>query len=149
MAQPIVYVDTSAIRDGKLAELEVAMKHLAAFVDTNVPHLISYAFYRDEARSRMTVVAVHPDSTSRCPWTTSSHLSEPVRDHPNQVALPLSETHLGAFEDLCRRFDVTGDLVPDAYIAAIAVEQGCAVASFDRDFARFDDLDWVVPGADR
>lgn len=64
MGQPIVYVDTSAIRAGKLAELEVAMKRLAAFVEENVPQLISYGFFLDEDRAQMTTVAVHPDSAS-------------------------------------------------------------------------------------
>jgi hypothetical protein len=64
VAQPIVYVDTSLIRPGKLDALEVAMKDLAAFVEANVPQLISYAFFVDTDRSHMTVVAVHPDSAS-------------------------------------------------------------------------------------
>ena len=64
MPQPIIYVDTSAIRDGKLAKLEVAMKDLAAFVEANEPQLISYGFFLDQERTRMTVVAVHPDSAS-------------------------------------------------------------------------------------
>jgi hypothetical protein len=64
MSQPIVYIDTSAIRAGKLGELEVSMKLLASFVERNVPQLISYAFFLDEEKTRMTVVAVHPDSAS-------------------------------------------------------------------------------------
>ena len=64
MAAPIIYVDTSRIREGKLEELEIAMRHLAAFVDANVPQLISYGFFLDEDRTRMTVVAVHRDSAS-------------------------------------------------------------------------------------
>lgn len=64
MTQPIVYVDTSAIRAGKLEELEVAMKGLVAFVEANVPQLISYGVFLDEDRTQMTVVAVHPDSAS-------------------------------------------------------------------------------------
>ena len=64
MRQPIVYIDTSAIRGGKLEELEVAMKGLAAFVEANVPQLISYGFFLNEDRTQMTVVAVHPDSAS-------------------------------------------------------------------------------------
>ena len=64
MPQPIVYVDTSAIREGKLNELEVAMKGLAEFVEAKVPQLISYGFFLDEDRTQMTVVAVHPDSAS-------------------------------------------------------------------------------------
>lgn len=64
MTQPIVYIDTSAIREGKLEELELAMKRLAAFVEANVPQLISYGFFLDGDRTQMTVVAVHPDSAS-------------------------------------------------------------------------------------
>ena len=64
MTYPIVYVDKSEIRDGKLEELEVGMKNLAGFVEANVPQLISYGFFLDERRTQMTVVAVHPDSES-------------------------------------------------------------------------------------
>lgn len=64
MTQPIIYVDISEIRAGKLGELESAMKHLAAFVEVNMPRVISYGFFLDEDRTRMTVVAVHPDSAS-------------------------------------------------------------------------------------
>ena len=64
MPPPIVYVDTSAIRDGKHHELEVAMKELAAFVEANMRRVISYGFFLDQNRKQMTVVAVHPDSES-------------------------------------------------------------------------------------
>jgi hypothetical protein len=64
MPQPIVYLDTSTIRAGKLAQVEASVKGLAAFVDANVPRLLSYGFFLDRDRTRMTVVAVHPDSAS-------------------------------------------------------------------------------------
>jgi hypothetical protein len=64
MTQPIVYVDISEIREGRLGELELAIKDLAAFVEVNMPRLISYGFFFDEDRIQMTVVAVHPDSAS-------------------------------------------------------------------------------------
>ncbi len=64
MTEPIVYIDVSEIRDGKLEDLRIAMKELAAFVEANEPQLSSYGFFLDEERSRMTVVAVHPDSDS-------------------------------------------------------------------------------------
>ncbi len=41
---------------------------------------------------------------------------------------------------------MVGDLVPDAYLAALALEHGCTLASLDRDFARFTELDWMRPG---
>jgi hypothetical protein len=64
MSQPIFYIDTSSIREGKLGELQAAMKDLAAFVEANIPQLISYGFFLNEARTSMTVVAVHPNSAS-------------------------------------------------------------------------------------
>lgn len=64
MSDPIVYVDTSDIRDGKLEELKPAMRELSAFVEANNPHIISYHFFLDEQAARMTVVAVHPDSAA-------------------------------------------------------------------------------------
>jgi len=64
MSNPIVYIDTSTIREGKLEKLKIAMKGLASFVEANMPRLISYAFFLDADESQMTVVAVHPDSAS-------------------------------------------------------------------------------------
>jgi hypothetical protein len=64
MSEPIVYVDTSEIREGKLPQLKAAMNELVQFVDANEPQLISYEFYLNHSGTRMTVVAVHPDSAS-------------------------------------------------------------------------------------
>lgn len=64
MSQPIVYVDTSTIRSGKLEVVKQEIERLVEFVDANMPRLISYGFYFDEAETQMTVVAVHPDSAS-------------------------------------------------------------------------------------
>jgi uncharacterized protein len=45
----------------------------------------------------------------------------------------------------CRRSEASADLVPDAVLAAVALEHGAAVVSFDRDFARFEGVDWIRP----
>ena len=41
---------------------------------------------------------------------------------------------------------IRGNLVPDAWLAAIAIEHGCRLATSDRGFARFPGLDLVDPG---
>lgn len=69
-----------------------------------------------------------------------------VRAQPQHVALAPGERHLGPFEALCHAADAIGDLAADAYLAAVAVEQGCELISLDRDFARFPDLHWRRPG---
>ena len=42
---------------------------------------------------------------------------------------------------------VTGNLVPDAQLAALAIQHGVAVVSADSDFARFPEVTWVNPFA--
>ncbi|HYZ92351.1 MAG TPA: hypothetical protein VFA34_08150 [Actinomycetota bacterium] len=64
MSDPIVYVDRSQIRAGKIDEVKAAMKELTEFADANEPQLISYGFFLAEDETRMTCIAVHPDSAS-------------------------------------------------------------------------------------
>ncbi len=53
--------------------------------------------------------------------------------------------HWKIFTDICKKSSARGNLVPDAYYAAIAIEQRCTGVSTDGDFARFNGLDWVNP----
>lgn len=47
--------------------------------------------------------------------------------------------------DLVVRCEVRGNVVPDARLAALALEHGVAVASVDTDFARFREVRWENP----
>src|SRR4051812_28073439 len=49
--------------------------------------------------------------------------------------------------DLMLRHDVRGNLVPDAQLAALAIEHGLTLCSADTDFARFTDVRWENPVA--
>jgi len=53
--------------------------------------------------------------------------------------------HWSIFTRLCTEAHARGALVADAYLAAIAIEQGCEWITFDRDFARFHGLRWRPP----
>jgi len=64
VVEPLVLVDSSEIREGKLDELKNAMTDLAGFVESNEPRPIAYQMFLDDAGSLMTVVQVHPDSAS-------------------------------------------------------------------------------------
>ena len=64
MADTIVFVDSSEIREGKLAEVRTAVAEMAAFVEGNEPDPISYQVYFSRDGRRMTVVQVHPNSAS-------------------------------------------------------------------------------------
>jgi hypothetical protein len=63
-SEPIVYIDHSQIREGSIDELKAGVERLVEFIDAREPQLITYGFYIDEDASKMTVVAVHPDSAS-------------------------------------------------------------------------------------
>lgn len=41
--------------------------------------------------------------------------------------------------------DLRGNLVTDAHLAALAIEYGTGICSFDSDFARFEGLNWINP----
>jgi len=49
------------------------------------------------------------------------------------------------FTALVRKHEVRGPLVPDAHLAALAIDHGVPVASNDADFARFDQIQWINP----
>jgi quinol monooxygenase YgiN len=64
MDDPLVVVDTSRIRRGKLDELRGAVRDLAQFVEANEVTPIAYHVYFSDDGERMTVVQLHPDSAS-------------------------------------------------------------------------------------
>lgn len=53
--------------------------------------------------------------------------------------------HASVLGELVVRHDVRGHLVPDAALAALALEHGLGVASADTDFARFREVRWENP----
>ena len=64
MEGSIVYIDRSDVREGKLPEVRKAIAALVELVERREPQLLAYAFFLDDADSRMSVLAVHPDAAS-------------------------------------------------------------------------------------
>jgi len=64
MRGPILYIDVSDIRPGKLGTVETLIADLVAFAEAHEPQLVAYQFFIDETEQIMTCVAVHPDSAS-------------------------------------------------------------------------------------
>lgn len=48
----------------------------------------------------------------------------------------------GIFMALCRQVKAKAKLVPDAYLAALAIEHGCEFVTEDADFRSFPELRW-------
>ena len=53
--------------------------------------------------------------------------------------------HWPIFLSLCASAGASGNLVQDAWFAALAVESGCEWITTDRDYARFPGLRWRAP----
>lgn len=63
---------------------------------------------------------------------------------PNAILLEPGPRHLSVLGDLLRTVGTGGNLTTDAHIAALALENRCPVATFDRGIARFG-VDLVIP----
>ena len=68
-----------------------------------------------------------------------------LRSRPNCVTVAPGPRHWDLFVSLCRRAGAKGNLVPDAYLAALAIESGSEWVTTDRGFARFPGLRWRHP----
>jgi len=71
--------------------------------------------------------------------------SEAFRSQPNAVSIAPGPRHWDIFTVLCRSARVKGNLVADAYLAALAIESGSRWITTDRDYARFPGLRWKHP----
>jgi uncharacterized protein len=56
-----------------------------------------------------------------------------------------TERHADILATLLSEPGVHGNLVPDAHLAALAIEHGLTLCSVDADFARFSGLRWINP----
>jgi hypothetical protein len=127
--------------------------------DTESPfHRRAYAWLRAQLEG---------DSRLGVPWPTIIAFVRIVT-HPRVVASPLSPVaawdvvenllehdvvwtpepttrHAAVLGRLIASHHVGGGLVPDAHLAALAIEHGVGVASADSDFARFPEVRWENP----
>jgi uncharacterized protein len=94
------------------------------------------------------VVTHHRVFREPTPFATAVDFVAALRSSPNAVSVSPGKRHWDIFMELCREIGAHGDDVPDAYQAAIAVENGATWYSADRGFARFRSLRWAHPLGD-
>lgn len=91
-------------------------------------------------------VVTHPRVFSPpAPMDEAQKFAHALRSRPNCVLVTPGNRHWDIFLRLCREGAATGNLVPDAYLAALAIEAGAEWVTSDRDFARFPGLRWRHP----
>jgi hypothetical protein len=91
-------------------------------------------------------VVTHPGIYAR-PSTLAETLRfcDFVMNQPHCVLIHPGPKHWEIFSRICTETDARGNLVPDAWYAALAIEAGCEWITLDRDFARFNGLRWSLP----
>jgi predicted nucleic acid-binding protein len=70
---------------------------------------------------------------------------ESFRNLESVKILAPGDKHWRLFATLCRKAEARGNLIPDAYHAALAMETGCEWVTLDRGFARFPGLRLLHP----
>lgn len=68
-----------------------------------------------------------------------------IRSAPAAVPIRPGARHWAIFESLCEEAGAKANTVPDAYHAALAIENGATWVTTDRSFARFPGLRWQPP----
>jgi hypothetical protein len=70
---------------------------------------------------------------------------EAVLDAPASVVPSPSARQSGIFFEVCRKVGAKGNVVPDAWLAATAIDLDATLVTADRGFARFPGLRWRHP----
>lgn len=91
-------------------------------------------------------LVTHPRASANplSPKQAWSYVTDWLNADQSWIPTP-GERHAEILGQLLVGSDLRGNLVTDAHLAALAVEHGVGICSFDSDFARFFELVWVNP----
>jgi toxin-antitoxin system PIN domain toxin len=91
-------------------------------------------------------ISTHPRASARplAPTAAWSFVDDWLACESAWIPAP-TETHADVLGSLIEAYELRGNLVADAALAALAVEHGLVVCSADTDFARFREIRWSNP----
>jgi len=140
MLAPDVNVLVYAHRS-ELPEHAVCRRWLEDVVDTDAAFALA-----DLVLSGFVRVVTHPRVfATPTPLAEALAAAAALRAQPNRVPLEPGPRHWSIFERLCTESRAKGNVVADAYLAALAIESGCEWVTTDRDYSRFPGLRWSSP----
>lgn len=128
------YREDTPVHEGCRQWLEATINGDSAF---GLSDLVLSGFLRIVTHPRIFVPPSPPADAMR--------FVETLRSCPNRVAVTPGRNHWRIFRRLCDEAGARGNLVPDAFFAALAIEHGCEWITTDGDFARFRGLRWRHP----
>ncbi|KAB2851010.1 MAG: type II toxin-antitoxin system VapC family toxin [Hyphomicrobiaceae bacterium] len=79
------------------------------------------------------------------PVKLALEFAEQIRSSPNGVGIMPGATHWKIFSGLCAKSRASGNLIPDAYLAALAIEAMADWVTTDEDYKVFEpELIWTL-----
>ena len=114
-------------------------EHLNGPVRVGLPWSSLVAFVRISTHSR---AFEHPLTPAEAWDQIEDWLAAPAAWVPEAT-----HAHGQVLGALIRRYELRGNLMSDAHLAALAIEHGLTMCSADTDFARFSEVRWVDPTA--
>jgi toxin-antitoxin system PIN domain toxin len=102
--------------------------------------------YSEQVLSAVVRILTHPGIwNTPVPLQNALQYVQAFRNHPKGYRVTPGHRHWEIFAELCRATEAKGNLVSDAYFAALAIESGAEWITTDRDYARFPGLRWRHP----
>lgn len=102
--------------------------------------------YSEMVLSSFVRIVTHPKVFAK-PSTAREAFAfaDALRKVPNAIRVAPESGHWEIFQRLCVSTGAKGNSVPDAYLAALAIESGSTWFTADRGFSRFPGLKWKHP----
>jgi toxin-antitoxin system PIN domain toxin len=98
--------------------------------------------------SFLRIVTNHRIYREPTPPATALEFCEVVLGAPAAVPVRAGARHWSIFAGLCQSTGARANVVPDAFLAALAIEHGATWVTTDAGFARFPGLRWRRPLTD-
>lgn len=127
--------DDQAAEHGRIREW--LAQQLRANEATGLPWISLWAFLRIATNPRITRTALA--------LKEAFEIIEEIRSMPRAMLVQPGPQHAEILQHLAIGAHAAGPRITDATLAAIAIEHGAKLASTDRDFARFQGLNWINP----
>ncbi len=105
----------------------------------------SFAISENVLSGFLRVVTNHRIFKDPTPTDIALRFCRNLLGRPQAVVLRPGSRNWEIFSDLCSAVNARGNLVADAWQAALAIEYDCEWISTDGDFARFPKLRWRHP----
>jgi toxin-antitoxin system PIN domain toxin len=91
-------------------------------------------------------IVTHPRIfTPPSPIRSALEFARQVREQPDCHPIVPGSRHWQIFTGLCQSLSAAGNLIPDAWFAALAIESDCEWITTDHDYKLFPGLHWRHP----